>query len=419
MEFLARAGMLFQTWQRNSIEKTLDRALSEQDAPAFAAASRLALTRPDGVELLTPNRVEQGTSLLHENGTGADFLHLVAGVAHQPYRLMKVDRYEIEDGLIHAVSHGHTGSNLATAIYGIGIDPQSHAAIRRGLNTGIHNLFRNTDLETTEIADALSAISYGPLAQNAHCHQAVCQGVASGVAELAATDRIGTITEIYNTISSCAPVARGQRTPYYPAFAKGLSDYLNTTATEYPHDIRSILGELRTAPDLLEALTTTHVQTATRSILKNHNEERAEIANFNRDIADIPHLAFALKTMPESNRMVMFAADQTGSNYPMIVESTPRQGIRITTGCSINHTPEERISAWMEHEEYSRRETTIPLVFEGIARLAQSPYKQHAAAAGAQLDILSVMYKSIWAEQLPEIARSRIEKVLPPAPAAA
>lgn len=166
------------------------------------------------------------------------------------------------------------------------------------------------------------------------------------------------------------------------------------------------------APDLLSAFTPRHIQRMAHDLLSWRDSHSSDVAEIPGLLKDHPALAMAFAALPETKRMVLFPASEMETGYPMMVEATPRNGIRISTGCPVDETPEDQIEVWLRHRDDTRRSHGIPAIFEGVATLAVCcPYARRRQEAATKLDQLYTHYALFGVkEQLPREAQMRIEQ---------
>lgn len=416
MGLIADASIWLDKRHKESLAHSLKLADTAED---FAAAALKAASNPNTIDLLTPNLVAKGMGKLNYHDDGANFVRLGAALAHQPYRLMQVDMDDVAGGLTKTVRSGHTGNELVATVAAFLNDPKNEQSVLAGLAMGCKYLVDSDDLKPEEIAQALTALSYGPLMEDPHTRDAIKQGVAEGAASLMDRQYANRLADIYEEVRGLAPTTTPRRNDFADAFSLGVSLGIPYMAAHNMQDVCDSLRELDSVPDLLRPLVP-QIQRDARRILHTYDTNRCEFANIAPQLSGIPHLDFAIASMPESKRMVTFALAETGTNYPMVVEATPQDGLRVTTGCRIYQTPEERISAWTAHADNSRREYAIPNVFAAVAALTACPYKKQAAEATATLTRLGELYWTEWRNvPFSETARNRIEaslaRIAPPA----
>lgn len=407
-------------FQRARLELKLDEAANNEDETKLLQAVHKGLTKPRLADVVMPEHVAIALSLLVEEADGAGFTKLGAALVGKPDKLKMVDSETIAQGIHAAVSDGVVDNNLLATIAAFEASPHHQKMVADGLGSGVMDLVSSNTVSNSDIATTLLTLTDGPLGAKAPYAENIQKGVVYGVGTVIEEYGVMTTSDILDEVQSQGKEAGIDVTALERCFTKGVEFAMEPMAFTDPQQVRSHVNNLSDTPVLVAGITERHVQNAARNILRSHTDEedRCQFADFKEEARLVPHLAFAIASMPESERLVTFTAVQTGSGYPMVVEATPREGIRITTGCRVNETPQERIEAWLEHDEESRREETIPCVFEAVAKLTQSPYQHRAADARAELDVLSTRYIEEWADKLPEAARTRIAKVLP-SPAAA
>mgnify|MGYP000870217569 CR=1 FL=1 len=406
-------------FQRHRMNSKLESGIVYPGNDNMADDVLKAARDPNLADLVKPAHVEMAMTYIIDDDAGAKFVALAAALRSKPALLAETSRAQIVDGLYYAISQAEeVGNPLAIAVEAIEKQNiHNRSAVLAGLRDGTAELVQTYDLDNDEIGTALAQLADTTLMKHPEHAQAILTGVQQGATALIAGGNAETMFEIMEAMGQ--PKAHTVYTVHDMklAFANGIEDGLEQLAFTSPHQARDLIGRLSEMPELIPDVTERHVQVVARGILRSHADDclqnRAEIADFAQDMQQVPHLAFAVAKMPESQRLVMFPSTETGSDYPMVIEATPHDGLRVTTGCRVYQTPRERIDAWMGHEEGSRRETTIPLVFEGIAKLTQSAYSRPASAAARELQALAEIYKNDWSHRLPAAATTRIDAVVP------
>ena len=421
MSVLARVSMFFQSWQHRSLERALDRALNREDAAAFADASRLALHRPGGIDLLTPGRVADGLALLEEHEDGGGFIRLAAGIAHQPYRLMKVRRGVVKDGLCHAISCGHTGEELEKAVGGFAADPRNHQHIQTALRDGCSTLMADSWLSTHDQAIALNTLAHGHLPTHPFTAEAIHNGVLNGTFKLIHDLRTEELVDLCKELSGFSPVNRKQHHTFHDAICIGTSAALEHTSLTSPHYLAPFITDLQRSPQLAGCIRPEHVATAYSTMLQNPHFYERNIAALRETVSDSPTLQYAIASLPQSQRVVVLGTEETQLGLPLIFESRPRGGIVISDRGHDRTDAMQVAESWVK---YGDRYPTLlshglPAIFEGVSRLTHSSFPRHAMQASAMLTQLEKKYRDQWEDRLPANSQTRIEKALAARPAAA
>lgn len=400
----------------------LDAAMNGEDGAKIARVVLKGAKHPDVVDTLSPDHVSVAMNILYEDAESLKFLELGAALHGKPHKLANVDKQVMLEGIHAAVSDGHTSPTLLVALAAFEANnPNNRQRLVSGVGSGVYGLIAgDNEFDGNEIADALIDLADSTLMQKPDYAGTIRKGITYGIAQLIEDDYAGTAIEVYREFKDLADMYEVDVKDILPAFAAGIEEGMERLSFADPALARLTIGYLGSEPELLAGVSERNAQvTALRILRSQHEIEQQNRSNFGEmaeELKEVPHLAFAIASLPESDRLITFTSEQTGS-HAMVVEATPRNGLRVISG-NWDETPQEYIASWLTYPEEDRSDLSVPCIFEGVARLTQSPYQHRAADAQAELQTLAQLYRSEWAGQLPETARTRIERVLP-APAAA